>query len=205
MGPYQIVQIVGLAFVALEMRVALAAVIVDGAGFVIIIDDDEQDNGIGGVFAGFDCVFEKIMSVNAIVDRNYFHPGSDAGFECQTTDDGIGYGTIFVHLKADAVGISSAAAASGHFGRLVRVNDFPSAIFDSSDGSVGRSGGEFLVEETGPVVWRDAVERVDNFFKRVSFYFRAVVWAAMKLMSEIVDGFLAVCFAINDGGNFEPD
>src|SRR5580700_1121363 len=87
----QVVQIVGLTVVAFEMRVALAVVIVDGAGFVILVGDHEQDDWILGVFAGFNCVIEKIASVDAAIHSNYFHPGSDAGFERKATDDGIHY------------------------------------------------------------------------------------------------------------------
>src|SRR5277367_384549 len=69
----QVVQIVGLTVVALEMWVALAVVVIDGAGFVIVVGDHEQDNWILGVFAGFDCVIEKIMSVDTAIHCNYFH------------------------------------------------------------------------------------------------------------------------------------
>src|SRR6202044_878866 len=61
------------------------------------------------------------------------------------------------------------------------------------------------MEIPGPVVWCDTVHRRYYFFESVGLHLRTVIWSAVKQMGEIVDGFLAVAFAIDNGDNFEPD
>src|ERR1700752_3664110 len=61
------------------------------------------------------------------------------------------------------------------------------------------------MEETRPVIRGDCIQLAHEFIEGVGLYLRTVVRAAVKGVAEIVDGFLSLRFAMNDGRNFKPD
>ena len=57
----QLVEIIGLGVVADQVRIALAAVILNRAGAIVIVVDDKRARWARCVFGGFDCIFEKFV------------------------------------------------------------------------------------------------------------------------------------------------
>ena len=51
------VEIVGFGFVAYQVRITQAAVVIDGGGLVVLVDNDEKRDGFRRILRGLDCVF----------------------------------------------------------------------------------------------------------------------------------------------------
>src|SRR5262245_26186881 len=62
-----------------QVRVALAAVIIDPEGLVVLVVFKQQSNGLGGSFAVANGYAQPIGVPLAAVDGHQLHSGSDAG------------------------------------------------------------------------------------------------------------------------------
>lgn len=204
LGLGKLVEIIGLALVADQVRVARAAVIIHVAGLEVIVVEDEQADGLRGVLRVVNRFLQALMRIDAAIHTDDFHSRGDSGVERRATVDGIGDGAIGGELQTDGIGIGRNGTAAAAARRLVVEEELPAAIFDAASGGCGRSGREALVQKAGPIVGDDLIEGVDDVLEGVGLQLGTVVRASMKEVAEIINGFLSLALAMDDGGDFEP-
>src|SRR5579859_4710080 len=88
--------------------------------------------------------------------------------------------------------------------RLIVERYLPAAILEAASGRGRRCGVQSLMEEGGPIVGGDRVQRRDQFVEGVGLHFRPVISSAMKGVAEIVYGLLAMGLAMDDRRYLQP-
>ncbi len=166
-----------------------------------------------GSFAVFCCgdrIAQQRCCVLASVDGDDLHAGTEAGLVGNGAHEHVV--DVAVGGYVDAQGPPGLRVAGCGFARLneragsVGVDDLVAAVFDASQGSMGRFGGEPVVEESCPVVGRNGVQVGDHVVEGIGNDFRRSVAAdAFKARAEIVEALLVFGELADDGIGFKPD
>src|SRR5579862_3391453 len=96
-------QQVRFGFIAHQVRITLASVIIELVGFVVAGVFDQEFKRCRSVLAFFESGTQHIRGILAAIHRDEFHSRSNSRDRCRHALDGGSSGSLFAQLKSDRV------------------------------------------------------------------------------------------------------